>query len=219
MTFGTQGVHGFHAYGNVGHANITQGEKAPAKKGKWQEQRTCFVCGTKGHVAIDCPNRQTNEEDICKGPVVLSVQGTSFIANDDVLLLDYGATHHIVRHHSCLRNLLYSKITEIALGGVETHHVMGLGELLIHSPQTCHDVMFTNALYVPALAYNSCSGARLTSKGVTCLRVGTELVISSGKANLLIGSCVDNLYHKHCELIRSDHRRINSHQLFVVICK
>jgi hypothetical protein len=87
MTVGMKGVHGFHAYGNVGHANITQGGKPPAKKGKWQEQRTCFVCGTKGHVAIACPNRQTNEEDICKGPVVLSVQGTSFMANDDVLFL------------------------------------------------------------------------------------------------------------------------------------
>jgi hypothetical protein len=61
---------------------------------------------------------------------------------------------------------------------------------------------------VPALAYNLCFGARLTSKGVTCLQVGTELFISLGKAKLLVGSCVDNINHIHCELIRSDEGRI-----------
>jgi hypothetical protein len=108
-----------------------------------------------------------------------------------LLFLDYGTTHHVVRDPSYLRNLLYSKLLKLPWVVVRLN-VMGPGELLIHSPQTCHDVMLTNALYVPALAYNSCSGARLTSKGVTCLRVGTELVISSGEAKLLIDSCVDN---------------------------
>jgi hypothetical protein len=86
---------------------------------------------------------------------------------------------------------------------------VGEGELLIHSPQTGHDVMLTNVLRVPSLAYNLCSGARLISKGVTCLQVGTEWIISLGKAKLLVGSCVDNLYHIHCELIRSDEGLIN----------
>jgi hypothetical protein len=141
--------------------------------------------------------------------VVLSVQGTFSANSDEVLLFESGATHHIVRDPTYLRNMVSSKITKIALGGGETHQVVREGELLIHSPQTGHDVMLTNVLRVPSLAYNLCSGARLISKGVTCLQVGTEWIISLGKAKLLVGSCVDNLYHIHCELIRSDEGRIN----------
>jgi hypothetical protein len=140
-TVGMKGIYGFHAYGNVGQANTAQGGRPPAKKAKWQEQRTCFVCGKKGHVARICPNRQTNEEAKAKGPVVLSFQGTASnsVNSDDVLLFDSGATHHIVRDATYLRNMVSSKISKIALGGGETQQVVGEGELLIHSPQTGHD--------------------------------------------------------------------------------
>jgi hypothetical protein len=61
-TIGMKGVKGFHAYRNVGDAKTTHEGKRPAKKGKWQEQRTCFVCGKKGQVGRACPHRHTHEE-------------------------------------------------------------------------------------------------------------------------------------------------------------
>jgi hypothetical protein len=57
------------------------------------------------------PNRQTTEEPKGKGPVVLSVQGTFSANSDEVLLFESGATHHIVRDPTYLRNMVSSKIT------------------------------------------------------------------------------------------------------------
>jgi hypothetical protein len=133
------------AAGAEGQALASQGrgwQNRPRKKQK-AEARSCFVCGKKGHLARDCDQRKNGEEKkgqqgAPKGPLVLMHEGASSSStatniDGDNMLFDSGATHHIVCQPSFLRNMRYSNVSTITLGGGENHYVRGEGDLLLYS--------------------------------------------------------------------------------------
>ena len=193
----TVGMYG--AQGNAGQAHVTASRHPQAKKGKWlrrgPELRTCYVCGQKGHLARACPNRQAGEDAAPqKGPVMLCAQGTNRLCvHEQLVLFDSGATHHIVNRPEYLKDMRRSETKSIRLGGGEEHHVMGEGELLIHSPDCKYDLVLTNVLCVPTLGYNLCSGAQLTKKVAVCTQKGAHMVVLKGGDVLLRGDRVNRL--------------------------
>lgn len=210
----TVGMSGAQAgTGGQAHATRQTGADRGKPKREWVEQRTCFICNTKGHVARKCPQRKTHPGDNSgsngppgragMNPTVLLAQTSSEPADDCVLLFDSGATHHIVNVAGMLRAERMSSVGTITLGGGEIHHVMSEGELLIHSHDTRKDILLTNVLWVPTLSYSLCSGAQLTSRGqhVVCTQQSEGLSVKLGSVTLMLGDRVNNLYHLRCDMI------------------
>lgn len=203
------------AQGTAGSAHASRGQfhhrqyKKPKIGGRERKEvRTCYVCNEVGHLARNCPKRagEQGQGSRGEGPVVLMHEGahtsSSNESSNEHMLFDSGATHHIVCEDDCLRNIRYSNIDTIKLGGGESHVVEREGDLLMHSPDTGRDVLLTGVLWVPTLTYNLCSGAQVTAKGVMCEQVGDQLAIKqSNNKPLMLGSRVNNLYYLRCNFV------------------
>jgi hypothetical protein len=131
--------------------------------------------------------------------------GEAFPANsDEVLILDSGATHHIVCQSTHLRNMRYSAVCAFSLGGGESHPVRGEGDVMVYSRDTDMNIILTGELFVPSLACNLCSGAQLTTKGLVCEQKGARMTVKlASRKHDLCGERVKKLHYLDCGFVLS----------------
>jgi hypothetical protein len=117
----------------MGRANQTKG---PAKK----ETRTCHYCGKVGHLQKDCSKKKRDEaskaSSLQSKPEgnVMSLSSSTLNATKGTacrMLLDSGATHHVVCDEAVLQNIRNSSVSQVVLGGGEEHRVISEGDFKV----------------------------------------------------------------------------------------
>jgi hypothetical protein len=146
-----------------------------------QDDRECFYCGKKGHIRSECRKLKRDERagqvaDMSsaalsshpRGEMMLvtamcNVQRGTRIAQDDVLLFDTGATHHMVSNKKYFTALADPPVCAVICGGGEEHAVLGHGTVTLQTPYG--PLGMSNVLFVPTLATNVMSGLTALDKG------------------------------------------------------
>jgi transposase InsO family protein len=201
----TMGMEDAAGYTQRVEARVNQ---AQARKSRGPERRRCFNCGQVGHLKRNCKKplqqdaAQSGEQAAGKPPVVLIHSGQSvpdIVANND-FIFDSGATHHVVNDPCLLYNVKASDIPDVVLGGGERHMVSLKGDVKIVSSAYGRTIILKDALCVPTLQYNLCSGMMITASGGECWQGGDRVVIrDQDKDAVLSGVRMDGLYKLLCE--------------------
>jgi hypothetical protein len=105
-----------------------------------------------------------------------------------------------VHQSTYLRNMRFSQVECITLGGGEKHDVDGEGDLLLYSTDTRQQMLLTSVLYVQTFSYKLCSGVQLTSRcdNAAYQQQGTVVEITYSDIPFLCGDMVKNLYTLNC---------------------
>jgi hypothetical protein len=148
------------------------------EKGK-KEKRRCHHCGKAGHLKKDCwelngrpPSTSGVRGRTENAKVSVAKMQSSEDSNACDLWFDTGATHLIVCDRMLVHDLQVSHVETVVLGGGgEKHPVLGQGKMIIEGGSSgC--VNLNDALFVPSLKLNLCSGVQVTAKGAECWQGG-----------------------------------------------
>jgi hypothetical protein len=142
---------------------------------KRREERECFYCGKKGHIRSECRKLKRDEKNgqvssgthpmppaqQVRGEMMLvmalcNVQRGNRIADEDVLLFDTGATHHMVSSKQYFTALQDPAVCTVICGGGEEHAVLGQGTVTVQT--AFGPLTMCNVLFVPSLSTNVMSG-------------------------------------------------------------
>ncbi|NJO34673.1 MAG: hypothetical protein HC869_17635, partial [Rhodospirillales bacterium] len=159
-----------------------QEEPAGKQEGR-RDSRECYYCGKIGHIKRDCrirlkkegqrDHQQRHDEDTAVMMMLqaqCNVQAANIKTQDNKLLFDTGATHHMVRNRGYFKTMQKAKIQAVTCGGGEKHKVQGSGMVTVEAAQG--RVILTEVLYVPTLTTNVLSGLTALQKGFTWLGKG-----------------------------------------------
>jgi hypothetical protein len=163
----------FSSYG-VGDGEDT-GKALPADgkshdKKKKGDTRRCYYCGKRGHLKKDC--KIFKEKKKGEQATVLTLTGLEneraqvFVMgkkNAAGLLLDSGATHHVVTDPGALSKCVPSRIRCVEVGGGKTLSVLCEGSLDLIGDNSL--VTLTGVLCVPDIGCDLVSSPALTEKG------------------------------------------------------
>lgn len=149
-----------------------------------RETRECYYCGRKGHVRSECRKLKRDEragqvssshtpatsktDSQQRGEMMLltamcNVQQSNRMVNEDVVLFDTGATHHMVSSRKYFSDMQYPSVCTVICGGGEEHAVLGTGSVTL---QTAFGPLgMTNVLFVPTLSTNVMSGLTALDRG------------------------------------------------------
>ena len=142
----------------------------------YKEERSCYACGRKGHIAKDCYTKrsyQRRELNAIEGPPEVNMtegELNSVETRSTVFIIDSGATHHCCNDINQLSNYEpFSSRVEVKLGGPQTTLAFGQGSIDLHFRQRGNRkisiLKMNNVLYVPSLRRNLFSLAKAADAG------------------------------------------------------
>jgi hypothetical protein len=163
------------------------------ERGSMKETRRCHYCDKKGHLKKDCKLRMRRDKRANLNGHVAHAMMTRTSNNEANIILDSGASHHIITDEGQLSKLSQSDVKVVRLGGNEDHIVEGEGEArLCGGPDG--DVVLRGALYVPTMRINLLSGVRATEAGFVCQQQGDICCIKRSNKTVLAGQKQGGLY-------------------------
>jgi hypothetical protein len=122
--------------------------------------------------------------------------------NSHTLWFDTGASHHIVCDEALVHDMCSPSINTVVLGGGEQHSVLGQGNIILKGHSSSY-IILAEALFVPSLHLNLCSGVQVTAKGAECWQGGKRLEIRKGTEVLLRGYKEKGMYKIDAQFVFS----------------
>ena len=192
----------------------------------------CHYCKKYGHIQKNCTKRIKAEEEKAKqggsesvggkspkgkkvGLVTRHVLGVREPAND--WIVDSGATCHICNSKELFKDFQpLAEPQKVALGDGRTLEAIGTGavEMKLEVPGGESKIgRLSEVLYVPTLAYNLLSVAKVTEAGKTVTFDETQGEVIDGKGEVVaVMSKAGNLYYLKCKPLKNEQINSASHQ-------
>jgi hypothetical protein len=172
---------------------------AGGNKGFRMETRKCFNCNEFGHLSKDCPlpdkRLARRNAQARKGHALMTAAkalGTKACIRDQ-LIVDSGATHHMLSRRDKLFDLRPRAVKVVEMGGGELHKVEAEGIAhVLGGPDG--PVTLCGVLYVPTLNANRLSASKATGAGYSVEMQSQlcEVTQATQKGTVII----QNLYQK-----------------------
>ena len=152
--------------------------KPGGKPDDQMKEVTCYRCGEKGHIAMNCPSptpKQENAKQADQAEKVVESAGNASLRVHDANGItnanfhwntDTGATSHMTPHRDWVRNYKPYRVP-IRLADHTIVYSEGLGTVMFRptiNGRTCRDVELTRVLHVPALQNNLLAVLHLTEQ-------------------------------------------------------
>lgn len=173
--------------------------------GKPRDNRSCFYCGKKGHLARDCKKKKRDETTSWStGPPnnqhrgALAFTARSAPTNDTKVIrwvLDTGASRHITMDENILLNArpMEDNIT-ITFGNGGTGKATAIGEVLLHTPDAT--ICLSEVLLIPEATENLISVRHATKRGIEFKFCSDRCEISDNGHTTAIAPCTgDAIYY------------------------
>lgn len=182
------------------HHQTKETTHQPAERRK--EERTCFKCNKKGHIAINCRTPQAKVNWKYGTPVprkhkdtfLLEVNNTQL---DDHWLIDSGATHHICKYQEWFVN--YKRIANEVIYSADGHtknelKAIGIGDINIETRvnDNVFSLMLQNVYHVPNIRRNLLSVSQIESKGKRLIFENEKVQIYNKKSKLIVGQAFNS---------------------------
>jgi hypothetical protein len=180
----------------------------PGNRTKKQFRGRCYNCGQHNHMSRDCPKkRKDTSSDASHGGVALMTQATALRSHADVsntstsaLLVDTGASHHIVTCKDMFVKMHHSQVKTVTCGGGEAHTVCGAGTVVVQGEHGT--LRMLNTLYVPTFRFNLFSGTAACKNGATISAQGTTLKVMYRCRTVLSANAADGLFVACARILR-----------------
>ncbi|CAB3985390.1 Retrovirus-related Pol poly from transposon TNT 1-94 [Paramuricea clavata] len=192
------------------------------RKKSFQESRTCFKCGTVGHIRRNCPQEkarytkpvhksrhgakvgksQNSDSESESGACVFTVSEGKAKLSDCHWLIDSGASSHMTKEK-------FGEPESVALGGGRVVQALGSGNVhmdMLFSGSKSKRGVLCNVLYVPKLTSNLFSVRAAVAKGNVVKFRGDKCWIRAASGRLRgMGSLANKLYKLDCEDASNGH--------------
>jgi hypothetical protein len=160
----------------------------------------CWNCGQGGHMSATCPNRNpaaANGQPPNRNAVALMTRNhESHVHSPEcahALLIDTGASHHIISDLGCFVKVHNSPVSTVSCGGGEKHVVLHAGTAVVQGDHGM--VQLLDALFVPTFKVNLISGSAACSNGAKLEASGTTLHVVVESRTVLMADNVGGLFH------------------------
>ncbi|CAB4035006.1 Retrovirus-related Pol poly from transposon TNT 1-94 [Paramuricea clavata] len=203
----------------------------------FQESRTCFKCGTVGHIRRNCPQEkarytkpvyksrhgakvgktQNSDSESESSACVFTVSEGNAKLSDCHWLIDSGASSHMTKEKSVLVNYQqFGEPESVALGDGRVVQALGSGNVhmdMLFSGSKSKRGVLCNVLYVPKLTSNLFSVRAAVAKGNVVKFRGDKCWISDASGRLRgMGSLANKLYKLDCEDVSNGHATLASQE-------
>ena len=132
-----------------------------------EERRRCFNCNERGHISADCPKpprRGGHDQTEGHAMLVTGAALSTAAATSAGMIVDTGATHHVVTDADVFTELHDSSVDTMLSGGGEAHAVTGEGKVVIEGGPD-GDVTLHDVLLVPSFQANLLAVGRALQAG------------------------------------------------------
>ncbi len=204
------------------------------KKKKFRETRTCFKCGSVGHIRRNCPEEKpkkypkqnhrakvgktdNSDSEAESGSCVFTASEGNVKTTSCNWLIDSGASSHMTKEKGVFKN--YQQFDEpesVALGDGRVVQALGSGNVHVNMllpGRKLKQAVLSNVLYVPKLTSNLFSVRAAAAKGNVVKFRGNKCWISDASGRLRgTGSLANKLYKLDCEDILKGHASVASQE-------
>jgi cell division cycle protein 20 (cofactor of APC complex)/ATP-binding cassette subfamily B (MDR/TAP) protein 1 len=202
-----------NSYGNGNNTNVKNHSKS------FRPMIKCSYCNKKNHTEDKCyakhgfpvghPKHNNSDNANIASVSVNNATLHAFVVGENVQntqvcdwLIDSGASMHLCNNRSYFDNNTFKHIPHkknVMLGNNECIEAIGMGDIPVrvlinnnnNTPKLI-DVTFKDVLYVPKIAANLLSVAKMTNNDVKVMFTGNECNIINS-----VGECIGNAYKQH----------------------